>query len=185
MFIHKCERLPLLKEVNFDIEIRENMKNAIVVEHVRTELESSFDRFTFHFEKGLGVSMPSKLHALGAAPASMASYLNSTSDENSLVLFNILVQDDLMKEENRRKIRQYQIGNRKIMLRMIANHPGTGLYIPIHLLVYEKFNGKVVAEYDLPSSSFAQFNNSEILLDSITLENKLIKLVRNADKGKR
>jgi len=101
------------------------------------------------------------------------------------MLFNILVQDDLRKKENRRKIKQYQIGNPKIMLRMIENHPGAGLYIPIHLLVYEKFNGKVVVEYDLPSSSFAQFNNSEILLDSITLENNLIKLVRIADEGNR
>jgi uncharacterized protein (DUF302 family) len=66
---------------------------------------------------------------------------------------------------------------------MLENHAGAGLYIPLHLLVYEKYNGKVVVEYDLPSSLFAQFDNSEILLDSITLENNLIKLVQIADKG--
>jgi hypothetical protein len=159
------------------------MKKAIVVEHVSIEVESNFDNFTFHLEKALGILMPSTLHALGASPASMVSYLNNTCDENNLMLFNILVQDDLRKKENRRKIKQYQIGNPKIMLRMIENNAGAGLYIPIHLLVYEKSNGKVVVEYDLPSSSFAQFNNSEILLDSITLENKLIRLVRIADEG--
>ena len=185
MFIHKCERLSLFKHVNFDISNQRDMKKAIVVEHVCTELESNFDSFTFRLEKALGILKPATLHALGAAPASMVSYLNSTSDENNLMLFNILLQDDLMKKENRKKIIQYQVGNPKIMLRMIANHPGAGLYIPIHLLVYEKFNGKVVVEYDLPSSSFAQFNNSEILSDSITLENKLIKLVRHADEGNR
>jgi len=159
------------------------MKKAIVVEHVCTELESNFDGFTFHLEKALGILMPSTLRALGASPSSMVSYLDSTSDENTLMLFNILVQEDLTKKESRKKIKQYQVGNPKIMLRMIENHPGAGLYIPIHLLVYEKFNGKVVVEYDLPSSSFALFNNSEILFDSITLENKLIKLVQFADEG--
>ena|ERR1700754_616674 len=159
------------------------MNKEIVVEHVRTELESKFDSFTLQLEKSLGILMPSTLHALGAAPASMVSYINSTHDENNLMLFNILVQDDLVKKENRRKIKQYQIGNTKIMLRMVENHPGAGLYIPIHVLVYEDLNGKVVVEYDLPSSSFAQFNNSEILLDSITLENKLLSLLRIADEG--
>ena len=113
----------------------------------------------------------------------MVSYLNSACDENNLILFNILAQDDLVKKENRRKIKQYQVGSPKIMLSMIENHPSTALYVPIHLPVYEKLNGKVVVEYDLPSSSFAQFNNSEILLEAITLENKLIKLVGIADEG--
>ena len=159
------------------------MKKAIVVEHVSIEVESNFDDFTFRLEKALGILMPSTLQALGAAPASMVSYLNSTSDESNLMLFNILVQDDLTKKENRRKIKQYHIGNPAIMLRMIENNPGAGLYIPIHLLVYEKFNGKAVVEYDLPSSLFAQFNNSKIFSDSITLENMIIKLIRNADEG--
>ena len=158
------------------------MKKAIVIEHMCTELESNFDSFTFRLEKALGILRPATLHALGAVPASMVSYLNSTCDEDNLMLFNILMQGDLKKKENRRKIKQYQIGNPKIMLRMIENHPGAGLYIPMHLLVYEKSNGKVAVEYDLPPSSFAQFNNSEILLDSITLENKLDKLVRIADE---
>ena len=161
------------------------MKKTIVIEHVSTELESNFDNFTYNLEKALGILTPSTLQALGAAPASMVSYLNSTSDETNLILFNILVQDDLTKKDNRTKIRQYHIGNPAIMLRMIENHPGAGLYIPIHLLVYEKFNGKAVVEYDLPSSSFAQFYNSKIFSDSITLENMLIKIIRNADEGNR
>ena len=159
------------------------MKKEIVVEHVFTQLESNFDSFTFQLEEALGISMPSKIEALEASPASIVSYLNSTSDENNLVLFNILVRNDLTKKGNRKRIKQYQIGNPKIMLRMVENYSGTGLYLPLRLLVYEKFNGKVVVEYDLPSSSFAQFNNAKILSDSITLENMLIKLIRIADKG--
>ena len=137
------------------------MKKVIIVEHVCIELVSNFDNFTLHLEKALG----------------------STGDEDNLTLFNVFVQNDLTKKENRRKIKQYQLGNPTIMLRMIENHPGTGLYIPIHLLVYEKVNGRAVVEHDLPSSLLAQFYNSKIFSDSITLENMLIKLIRIADEG--
>jgi len=158
------------------------MKKIIAVEHVYTEIESDFYSFTSRLEQELGVLMPSMLRAIGASPASVVSHLNASCNENNLVLFNILLQDDLTKKENRRKIKQYQVGNPKIMLRMIQNHPGAGLYIPIHLLVYEKANGKVVVEYDLPSSLLAQFDNAGIILDAITLENKLAKLIQVADK---
>ena len=161
------------------------MKKAIVIEHVSIETENSFDSFTFNLENALGIMTPSTLQALGASPASMVSYLNNTSDENKLILFNILVQDDLAKNDNRRKIKQYQIGNPRIMLRMIENHAGAGLYIPMRLLVYEKYNGKTAVEYDLPSSSFAQFYNSKIFSYSITLENMLVKLIQVAEEGNR
>jgi len=161
------------------------MKYEIVIEHVYAEMEGSFDSFTFHLEEALGITTPAKLQALTASPASMVSYLNSTGDERDLILFNILVQDDLTKNVNRKKIKQYQVGNPRIMLRMIENHPGAGLYIPIHILVYEKQDGKVVVEYDLPSSSFAHFNSAEILYDSIALENKLTELIRIADDESR
>src|SRR5215471_17643386 len=108
------------------------MKRAIVVEHVSIDVESDFDSFTFHLENALGILMPSTLYALGGSPASMVSYLDSTSDEDNLKLFNILLQDDLTKKENTKKIKQYQVGNPKIMLRMIENNPGAGLYIPLH-----------------------------------------------------
>jgi len=159
------------------------MKKAIVIEHICRELESNFDSFTLRLEKALGILKPATLHALGGSPASMVSYLKSTSDEDNLILFNILVRDDQMKKENRKRIKQYQVGNPKIMLRMIENYTGAGLYMPIRVLVYEKSNGKVAVEYDLPSSSFTQFNNAEILSDSIILENMLIKLIQIADEG--
>ncbi|SDF77714.1 DUF302 domain-containing protein [Chitinophaga filiformis] len=97
----------------------------------------------------------------------------------------MLFQEDLVKKGHRRKIRQYQIGNPHIMYRMVENHAGTGLYMPIHLLVYETSDGKVMVEYDLPSSLCAQFNNTRILSDSIMLENNLIKMIQTADGGGR
>ena len=168
--------------MNFDIK-SENMKRATVVEHMNIYIKNDFDSFTFRLESALGILTPSTLYASGASPASMVPHLDSTSDEDNLKVFNILLQNDLTKKANRKKMKQYQVGNPKIMHRMIENNPAAGLYIPIHLLVYEQFNGKVIVEYDLPSSSFGQFNNSEIHSDSIILENKLSELIHFADNG--
>ena len=158
------------------------MKKSIIVEHISVEIASSFDHFTFHLEKALGILRPSELKALGAVPASMTYYLKSIYNENGLVLFNILSQDDLSDKENSRKIKQYQVGNPAIMCRMTAKHRSAGLYFPIKLLVYEKPDRKVIVEYDLPSSLFKRFNNPEILSDAMILENHLVKLIRFADK---
>jgi len=158
------------------------MKNQIVIEHAVMELESNFDKFTFRFEKALGILTPAALQSLEAVPASMVRFLKSTYSENDLMLFNMLVQGDLLQKADSRKMKQYQIGNPHIMRRMIEIDAGAGLYAPLHLLVYEKPTGKVVVEYDLPSSLFAQFKNGDILSDSIIIENKLIKLIQIADE---
>ena len=77
----------------------------------------------------------------------------------------------------------YQLGNPEIMRRMTDSHAGAGLYIPIHLLVYENRYGKVTVEYDLLSSQCAQFNNAALLTDSISLENNLGRLIQRTDKA--
>ena len=156
-----------------------------VVEHVSVEIKSSFEDFTFHLEKRLGILAPSTLKALGAVPGSMARYLNSTNAENELVLFNIFSQEDLSDKRNSRKIKQYQVGNPGIMRRMMAKHAAAGLYFPIQLLVYEKPDGKVVVEYNLLSSFLRRFNNTETLLDAMIMENNLIKVIQAADKENR
>lgn len=157
------------------------MKQAIVVEHVSIELQSSFNDFTFQLETALGIMTPSAFCADGIVPASMVCYLASTTEENELILFNILLPNDLHKEESSRKIKQYQVCNPQVMSRMIAHNAGAALYTPLHLLVYEKPNGKVVVEYDLPSSFLARFNNEAINIDAAKLEDKLVKLIKKAD----
>lgn len=159
------------------------MKRAVVIEHVSLEIKSNFDSFTYSLEKALGILMPAALGSLGATPASMSRHLNSTCDENNLVIYSIMSQEDLPQKERYKKAKQYQLGNPDIMGRMINNHIGAGLYIPIHLLVYENEQGKVIVEYDLLSSQCAQFNNAALLADSILLENNLITLILKADKS--
>lgn len=159
------------------------MKQAIVVEHVIIEVQSSFNDFTFHLEAALGIMSPSSFYADGIVPASMVCFLASTADENELILCNILLPNDLRKGENRRNIKQYQVCNPHLMSRMIAHNAGAALYTPLHLLVYEKPNGKVVVEYDLPAAFLARFNNEAINTDAARLENNLVKLIKKADEG--
>ena len=161
------------------------MKKSMVVEHDSVEIKSSFDHFTFHLEKALGILSPSTLKALGAVPESMTRFLNSTNDENDLVLFNIYSQKDLSSKRKRKKIKQYQVGNQTIMSRMMAKQAAAGLYFPIQLLVYEKPDSKVVVEYDLPSSLFGRFHDAEIAADAMILENNLIKVIQMADNENR
>jgi hypothetical protein len=157
------------------------MKRAIVIEHVRLDIKSSFDRFTYKLEKALGILKPATLQSLGATPASMVCYLNSSCDDNKLLLYNMMVQEDLAEKENKTRMKLYQLGNPEIMSRMTDNHAGAGLYLPIHLLVYENAQKKVTVEYDLLSSQCAQFNNAALLTDSIALENNLTVLIQKAD----
>jgi uncharacterized protein (DUF302 family) len=159
------------------------MKQAIVVEHVCIEVQRNFNDFTFQLETALGVMTPSAFCADGIVPASMVCYLASTTEENGLILFNILLPNDLRKEESSRKIKQYQVCNPQVMSRMIAHNAGAALYTPLHLLVYENLNGKVVVEYDLPAAFFARFNNAAINIDAARLENNLVKLIKKADAG--
>ncbi|HEY8897033.1 MAG TPA: DUF302 domain-containing protein [Niastella sp.] len=157
------------------------MKQAIVVEHVVIEVQSNFNDFTFQLETALGIMTPASFCADGIVPASMACYLAGTTEDNELILFNILLPNDLRKEESGPKIKQYQVCNPRVMSRMIAQNAGAALYTPLHLLVYEKPNGKVVVEYDLPSSFFTRFNNAAINIDAARLESKLVKLIKKAD----
>lgn len=159
------------------------MKQAIVVEHVIIEVQSNFNDFTFQLETALGIMTPASFCADGVVPASMVCYLASTTEENELILFNILLPNDLRNEESSRKIKQYQVCNPYLMSRMIAHNAGAALYTPLHLLVYEKPNGKVVVEYDLPTAFFARFNNAAINIDAAKLENNLVKLIKKADAG--
>jgi hypothetical protein len=159
------------------------MKQAIVVEHVIAEVQSNFTDFTFHLEMALGILTPSSFCSDGIVPASMVCYLVSTAEENELILCNILLPGDLQKEESSRKIKQYQVCNPHLISRMIAHNAGAALYTPLHLLVYEKPNGKVVVEYDLPTSFFARFNNAAINIEATKLESILVKLIKKADAG--
>ena len=158
------------------------MKNTMIVENISQEVKGSFEGFTSNLERELGVLSPAALQALGAVPGSMESYLRDVNVENELVLINFFSQEDLSNKANSRKIKQYQVGNPRIMCRMAIKDASAGLYFPLQLLVYEKLDGKVMVEYDLPSSLFTRFKDPEIFSDAMILENNLAKLVRKADK---
>jgi|SRR5712692_9985816 len=55
-----------------------------------------------------------------------------------------------------------------------------GLYAPLTLLIYEKGPSTVLAEYDLPSSVFGQFDNPAVTSVATELDTKLRKAIEAA-----
>lgn len=51
----------------------------------------------------------------------------------------------------------YEIGNPLTASRMMRAAPAAGLYAPLRVVIYERENGGVRIEYDLPSSLVGQF----------------------------
>ena len=72
-----------------------------------------------------------------------------------------------------RKSIRYHIGNPLIAIKMERKNMGVALYAPLTVLVYELSPGIVRVEYDLPSSTFGQFNDADIDQVAAALNTKL------------
>lgn len=57
---------------------------------------------------------------------------------------------------------QYEIGNPLTAERMTRHVLAAGLYAPLRVLLYEDAEGRVLFEYDLPSSLFGQFGDERV-----------------------
>jgi uncharacterized protein (DUF302 family) len=159
------------------------MKTLVAIKHVSLEIKSSFSDFTYCLEKALGVFNPALLACPVGRPASMASFLHSDGDEDSLVLFNILEFDELLKVHGRRcKVKQYQIGNTAIALMITQRAPAAGLYMPLRLIVYECADGRIKAAYDLPSTLLAGSDDRMVKEAAVILDGKLAALIAAAEK---
>jgi len=64
---------------------------------------------------------------------------------------------------------------------MTSNDIRVALYAPIRVLVYEDANQQAFAEYDLPSSTLAQFQNDQVNRTADLLDVLFEKLIRQVD----
>ena len=60
------------------------------------------------------------------------------------------------------KAMQYDIGNPLTAERMTRHQLAAGLYAPLRVYLYEDAQGRVIFEYDLPSSLFGQFGDERV-----------------------
>ena len=73
----------------------------------------------------------------------------------------------------RSKAIQYEIGNPLTAERMTRHVLAAGLYAPLRVLLYEDAEGRVVFEYDLPSSLFGQFGDERVAAVGSELDGEL------------
>ena len=87
---------------------------------------------------------------------------------------------DLLMVGQRRKAKQYLIGNPLLAIQVNRYDIRAALYAPLRVLVYEDEGGKTCVDYDRPSSLFGQFGNPKVTEVAIMLDRKLEQLVAEA-----
>jgi uncharacterized protein (DUF302 family) len=80
-----------------------------------------------------------------------------------------------------RKAKQYLIGNPMTASRMTRHDIRAALYAPLRILIYEDLGGHSFVEYDLPSSLFCQFGNSQIAEIGKELDRKILDVINKSD----
>jgi hypothetical protein len=72
-----------------------------------------------------------------------------------------------------RKAIQYEIGNPLTAERMTRHVLAAGLYAPLRIILLEDAEGRVLFEYDLPSSLFGQFGDDRVAAVGYELDAEL------------
>jgi uncharacterized protein (DUF302 family) len=158
------------------------MENTINVSHQIIQLRNNFDDFTKNIERILMRLDPGYANNILQDPKAVERYLATLRGETGLVLFDIQNHGDLLNlYGERKKAKQYVIGNPLIASQMTREDIRASLYAPVRVIVYEGTDKRTYAEYDLPSSLFGQFGNAKILEVAKGLDEKLQNAIKIAD----
>ncbi len=160
------------------------METLIEVRHVSLEINAPFESFTRAMERLLGRFEYAQLQDLDTHPAAAEKRLREAAGEEGLMLFNIQDHGKLLNILGAgQKAKQYVLGNPLIAITMTRCDIRAGLYAPLRLFVYERGGQTIRVEYDLPSSVFGQFHNTEITSVAQSLDTKLANLINKAAKA--
>lgn len=158
-------------------------KAVVPVEHRTLILRADYDAFTRNLVHLLGHFDPADA-ALGATDRDHAlSKLRASQGEQGLMLFDVSNDHGALfplAGLPARKAVRYHIGNPLIAITMTRKNIGAALYAPMTMVAYEAEPGTVRVEYDLPSSSLAQFHDSDIDKVAAQLDSKLLGVVTKA-----
>ena len=97
-------------------------------------------------------------------------------EEHAPKLFLFLLRDHgalLAIAGRQRKAIQYEIGNPIIASKMTHHNLAAALYAPLRIALFETADGKVVFEYDKPSSLFGQLGDDQINEVALDLDRAL------------
>jgi uncharacterized protein (DUF302 family) len=156
-------------------------KTNIQVVHVVVTLSSSFEVFTQNLERMLGRFDPAVAAATRGNPEAFGDKVAKMAGEENLMIFAIFDHGMVQAlHGGPKKAKQYVIGNPLIAAQMNSNDLRAGLYAPLRLYIFEGTDGKLNAEYDLPSSLFGQFQNEQVNEVARSLDSKLGRIIEKA-----
>ncbi len=118
---------------------------------------------------------------MARSPREARSLIEKMQGEQDLMIFAALDHGRALTMVGEQgKAVQYLIGNPLTAIEMTRYQLGAALYAPLRVLVYESTGGECVVEYDVPSSLFGQFGNSDVRSVGVALDKKLATVLRQA-----
>jgi uncharacterized protein (DUF302 family) len=153
--------------------------SEVKVEHRSFLIERGYDEFTERLEQILGRFVASKLK--GLTPDAAKDALRSMEGEQGFMIIQTIDQGaDLLMVGQRRKAKQYLIGNPLLAIQVNRHDIRAALYAPLRVLVFEPEPGRTVVEFDQPSTLFGQFGREEVTAVGVEDDGKLERLIAKA-----
>ena len=123
--------------------------SEVKIQHRSLLIERGYEEFTGRLEQILGRFVESKLK--GLTPDGTMEALKSMEGEQGFMIINIFDHGaDLLMVGQRRKAKQYLIGNPLVAIQMTRYDIRAALYAPLRVLVFESEPGRTVVEFDQP-----------------------------------
>src|SRR5262249_54880134 len=156
-----------------------NSASEVKVQHRSLLIERGYEEFTERLEQILGRFVPSRLK--GLTPDDAMEALKSMEGEQGFMIINIFDHGaDLLIVGQRRKAKQYLIGNPLVAIQITRHDIRAALYAPLRVLVFESEPGRTVVEFDQPSTLFGQFGRNEVTAGAVESDGKLDRVIAKA-----
>jgi uncharacterized protein (DUF302 family) len=153
--------------------------SEVKVQHRSFVIERGYDEFTGRLEQILGRFVPSELK--GLTPDGAMKALKSMEGEQGFMIIQIFDHGtDLLMVGQRRKAKQYLIGNPLLAIQVNRYDIRAALYAPLRVLVFESEPGRTVVEFDQPSTLFGQFGPEEVTDVGVEDDGKLERIIARA-----
>ena len=107
------------------------------------------------------------------------SQLKSAVGQGGMMVMATVDQGNMLSMTGLKlKATLFIIGNPTVGKKLFEQNHAVGLYVPLHVFVYEDKDGKTYVSYDKPSGLLSQFNNETINMTAGMLDQKLESLVQ-------
>jgi uncharacterized protein (DUF302 family) len=137
-------------------------------------IDAPFERFTEALKKILGHFPSDFEQELSTQPQRAEQRIKAAAGALALMIVAVFDHGAALNLNGaRRNAKLYLIGNPLTAISMLRHDIRAALYAPLRVLVYEPTAGQTAVEYDLPSSLFGQFEQSDVTHVALTVDEEL------------